>query len=141
MRKLLRPGLHLKRWFGVLLLGMVFVCLGIAYVLTEMYRSAALPEWVGVATLQFLPLLVRGGLFLLLGGALCGYGFLGLYRALAWVLPANSNQSLLERLYEVPHAAGRAADRLYRRWHGHADRSARPEALLGEHHRDRDRRR
>jgi uncharacterized cofD-like protein len=101
MRKLLQPGLHLKRWFGVLLVGMVCVSVGIAYILAEAYRGVTVPDWVGVLTLQFLPLWLRGGLFLLVGGGLCAYGFAGLYRALAYVLPANSNQSLLERLYDV----------------------------------------
>jgi len=33
MLKLLRPGLHVKRWFGVLLLGMVVISLGIGFAL------------------------------------------------------------------------------------------------------------
>ncbi len=99
MLKLLRPGLHVKRWFLVLLLGMVVVSLGIAFALTEAYRTASVPDWVSVATLQFLPLLVRASICLLLGGALCVFGVVGLYRSLADVLPANS-QSLIDRIYE-----------------------------------------
>src|SRR5258708_32226885 len=68
--KLLRPGLYVKRWFLVLLVGMVVVSLGIGFALTEAYRSAVAPAWVGFVTLQFLPLLVPGTLFLVLGGAL-----------------------------------------------------------------------
>jgi uncharacterized cofD-like protein len=98
--KLLRPGLYMKRWFLVLLAGMVLVSLGIAYVFTELYRSAVAPDWVGIATLQFLPLLARAALFLVLGGALCALGLNRLYRSLAYVLPPNSSQSLLERIYE-----------------------------------------
>ena len=67
--KLLRPGMYVKRWFVVLLVGMVVVSLGIGFALTEAYRSAVAPAWVGVVTLQFLPLLVRAALFLVLGGA------------------------------------------------------------------------
>jgi uncharacterized cofD-like protein len=98
--KLLRPGLHVKRWFLVLLVGMVIVSLGIGYALADLYRTVPVPGWVGVATLQFLPQVVRAGLFLTLGGVLCVIGFLGLYRSMADVMPTNSNQSLLERIYE-----------------------------------------
>src|SRR5216683_6788896 len=104
--KLLRPGMYVKRWFLVLLAGMVVVSLGIGFALTEAYRSAVAPGWVGVITLQFLPLLVRAALFLALGGALCALGFVRLYRSLADVLPPSSNQSLLERIYEYRFRQG-----------------------------------
>lgn len=102
MLKLLYPGLHIKRWLGVLLIGMVVVSLGIAYALTELYRTAVFPDWVQTATLQFLPLLVRALIFLLVGGGLCGIGLRGLYRSLAETLPSTASgpQSLLERIYE-----------------------------------------
>jgi uncharacterized cofD-like protein len=99
MLKLLRPGLHVKRWFLVLLAGMVVVSVGVAFVVTDVYRTGTFPGWVGLATLQFLPMLVRAAICLLIGGALCAYGFVGLYHSLADVLPANS-PSLLERIYE-----------------------------------------
>ncbi len=98
--KLLRPGLFVKRWFLVVLVGMVLVSLGLGFALTELYRSAVAPDWVGLATLQFFPLLARAGLFLVLGGVVCGVGMLRLYRSLEDVLPPTSNQSLLERIYE-----------------------------------------
>jgi uncharacterized cofD-like protein len=98
MLKLLRPGLHVKRWILILLIGMVVISIGIGYALTEAYRSAVAPDWVGIATLQFVPLLVRAALFLVLGGALCVVGVGGMYRSLTDALPAS--QSLLERIYE-----------------------------------------
>src|SRR6266581_2280542 len=104
--KLLRPGMYVKRWFLVLLAGMVVVSLGVGFALTEAYRSAVAPAWVGVVTLQFLPLLVRAALFLALGGALCALGLVKLYRSLADVLPPSSNQSLLERIYEYRFRQG-----------------------------------
>jgi uncharacterized cofD-like protein len=99
MLKLLRPGLHLKRWFLVLLAGMVVVSLGIAFALTDAYRTVGFPDWVTLATLQFLPLLARALIFLVLGGGLCAIAIGGLYRSLNDALPANS-QSLIERIYE-----------------------------------------
>jgi uncharacterized cofD-like protein len=99
MLKLLRPGLHLKRWLLVLLLGMVVVSLGIAFALTDAYRTVAVPDWVTLATLQFLPLLIRALIFLVIGGGLCAFGIRGLYRSLNDVLPSSS-QSLIDRIYE-----------------------------------------
>ena len=104
--KLLRPGLQMKRWFLVLLGGMVLVSLGLGYVAIVVYRSAVAPEWVGVATLQFLPLLGRAALFLVVGGVLCVYGLNRLYRSLADALPPYSSQSLLERIYEYRRRQG-----------------------------------
>ena len=103
MWKLLQPGLHLKRWLLVLLLGMVVVSLGISYALIEVYRTASFPVWVQLVTLQFLPQFVRAALFLLLGGGLCLLGLRGLYRSLAETLPTtgqHGHQSLLDRIYE-----------------------------------------
>jgi uncharacterized cofD-like protein len=99
MLKLMRPGLHVKRWLLALLIGMVMLSLGVAFALTDAYRTVAAPDWVTVATLQFLPLVVRATIFLLIGATLCAFGFLGLYRSLADVLPANS-PSLIDRIYE-----------------------------------------
>ncbi|MGI9149274.1 MAG: gluconeogenesis factor YvcK family protein [Chloroflexota bacterium] len=98
--KLLRPGLFVKRWFLVVLAGLVLVSLGLGFALTGLYRGATAPGWVGPATLQFLPILLRAALFLVLGGLVCGVGIVRLYRSLDAVLPAYSNQSLLERIYE-----------------------------------------
>ena len=77
------------------------VSLGIGFAVTEAVPHAwSRPDWVGIATLQFLPLLVRALLFLVVGGVLCAFGVVGLYRSLGDVLPPYSNQSLLERIYE-----------------------------------------
>src|SRR5215831_8125894 len=99
MLKLLRPGLKVKRWFLVLLLGMVVLSLGLGFAITGVYRIVVAPEWVTFATLQFVPLWVRAAMFLVIGGALCVIGFTGLYRSLEDVLPTNS-QSLIDRIYE-----------------------------------------
>jgi uncharacterized cofD-like protein len=99
MRKLLRPGLNVKRWFLVLLVGLVVLSLGIAFAITDVYRTVTVPGWVSLATLQFLPLLARAAIFLAIGGVLSGVGVVGLYRSLTDVLPGNS-QSLIDRIYD-----------------------------------------
>lgn len=102
MVKLLYPGLHIKRWLLLLLAGMVVISLGIGYVLTDLYRSATVPAWVGTATLQFLPLSARAAIFLLLGAAMFLAALRGLYRSAADVVrgPGRRGPSLLEMMYE-----------------------------------------
>src|SRR5207302_789727 len=71
----------------------------IAFALSDAYRTVVVPSWVSAATLQFMPLLMRAAIFLVLGAGLCVSGVLGLYRSLTDALPANS-QSLIDRIYE-----------------------------------------
>jgi uncharacterized cofD-like protein len=100
MLKLLRPGLKVKRWFLVLLVGMVVLSLGVAFAITDAYRTVPVPGWVTVATLQFLPLLVRAAIFLVIGVLLCAIGIRGLYRSLQDALQGANSQSLIDRIYE-----------------------------------------
>jgi uncharacterized cofD-like protein len=57
-------GMHIKRWLALVLIGITIMGLGFGYVLREVYVSYTFPGWVGDATLQFLPRLVRAALFL-----------------------------------------------------------------------------
>src|SRR5438128_6737993 len=62
------PGLHVKRWLVLLMVGMVLISLGIGYALANVYRSGVqLPHIFYYLTLQFLDRYVRGGLFAALG--------------------------------------------------------------------------
>ena len=45
--KLLIPGLQLKRWMLLLLVGLVFLSLGLTYLFVEFYRSVPLPAVAG----------------------------------------------------------------------------------------------
>ena len=64
-RKWLYPGMHVKRWLVLLLIGITLLALGIAFVLHAIYLGAErLPGWLYVATLQWIP---RWGRALLLG--------------------------------------------------------------------------
>jgi uncharacterized cofD-like protein len=100
--KLLYPGLRIKRWLLLLLASMVVISLGIGYALTDLYRSVTVPAWVGTLTLQFLPLLVRAAIFLLLGAAMFLVALRGLYRSTADVVRSGRRRgpSLLEMMYE-----------------------------------------
>ncbi len=102
MLKFLYPGMLIKRWMAIQVVGLVLVSLGIAYALTEVYRTSDVPDWVQVATLQFVPRLARAGIFVLLGVGVFFAGFRGLYLSLSTALrPSDGGRSsLLDAIYD-----------------------------------------
>lgn len=64
----LRPR-EVGRWLSFLVVGGVWLSLGIAYLLTHLYRAHPFPEVVWYITLQFIPRVARGVLFILTGVA------------------------------------------------------------------------
>jgi 2-phospho-L-lactate transferase/gluconeogenesis factor (CofD/UPF0052 family) len=95
----MQPGLSIKRWVLVYLMALVLLALGAALVLTHMYRVAPFPEPVYYLTLQFVPRLWRGLLFIGLGGALMALSTMRLVASFIGLL--------------VPHYRGRVGDALY----------------------------
>jgi hypothetical protein len=77
-----RPGMHVKRWLVLLVLGLTAVALGVAFFLVELYRSQPFPEWVWYVTLQPLDRTWRGGLFLTVGVATVAFAIIQLNRSL-----------------------------------------------------------
>ncbi|HOG48802.1 MAG TPA: hypothetical protein PLB78_19395, partial [Anaerolineae bacterium] len=67
-RTRLRPR-EVGRWLSFLVVGGVWLSLGIAYLLTHLYREQRFPEVVWYITLQFIPRVARGVLFILTGVA------------------------------------------------------------------------
>lgn len=55
------------QWMLLFIIGGVWLSLGIAYLLTHLYRVQPFPEFVWYLTLQFIPRPVRGALFILTG--------------------------------------------------------------------------
>ncbi|MFA7296335.1 MAG: gluconeogenesis factor YvcK family protein [Dehalococcoidia bacterium] len=93
-------GLHVKRWLFVLLLGVIIMGLGFAYLLREVYVSYTFPEWVGTATLQFMPRWARGLLFITIASGLTVYGAWRLNRSIVTaLLPAERQDQLVEQIY------------------------------------------
>jgi uncharacterized cofD-like protein len=97
--KLLLPGLRVKRWFGMTLLGLVVLALGLAYLFVELYRTVPLPDEATYLTLQFVPRWLRGLIFVLAGAAVTALSLVRLNVALAAPL-ANwqPGESLIDRL-------------------------------------------
>jgi uncharacterized cofD-like protein len=82
----LLPGLGVKRWFLVTLLGVTLLGVGMAMLLLDFYRTAEPAEdllvVIDVATLRVLPRWVRVVVFGGAGLALIGWGLWGLNRSL-----------------------------------------------------------
>ena len=95
----LRPGLSIKRWIIVYFISLTLVALGLGLVMTHMYRTAPFPSPVYYLTLQFIPRLLRGALFLALGGGLMAWATLRIISSFVGLL--------------VPHYRGRLGDALY----------------------------
>ncbi len=93
-------GMHIKRWLLLLLVGVAVMGLGFAYFLREVYVSYTFPEWVYYATLQFVPRLVRGGLFVTAALGLIGFSVWKLNQSLlsAFIKPER-NESIVDIIY------------------------------------------
>src|SRR5207237_1808334 len=69
------PGLHVKRWLILLIVGMVLISLGIGYALRNIYSyGVRLPPVFYYLTLQFLYRYIRSALFLALGLGIIVFG-------------------------------------------------------------------
>ncbi|MBF8267714.1 MAG: putative gluconeosis factor [Dehalococcoidia bacterium] len=88
IRALLRPGLGLKRWLALLILGMALFSLGVAFT-TEVSISPRILPALRALTLGELPPLARGGVFILIGTALGGVAAYQTYR---WVVLGTSQR-------------------------------------------------
>jgi histidinol phosphatase-like enzyme len=71
-----------RRWLSFLVIGAVGLALGIAYLLTHLYRMQPFPEFAYYITLQFIPRPLRGALFILWGVGVIWITVRSFYRAL-----------------------------------------------------------
>lgn len=95
---LIGPGLHLRRWMLLLLLGLLMVALGLAYLFVEFYRTAPLPEVAAPLTLQFLPRPARAALFLLAGAAAIAFGLLRFNQSLVRTIRPAGHEGVFDAL-------------------------------------------
>jgi uncharacterized cofD-like protein len=65
--KWLVPGINIKRWLVLLLLGITLLALSVAYFLVTLYREQVVPPIFYYLTLQFIPRLVRAVIVGVLG--------------------------------------------------------------------------
>ncbi|HSK66542.1 MAG TPA: 2-phospho-L-lactate transferase CofD family protein, partial [Anaerolineales bacterium] len=80
------PGLGVKRWFGIVLLGITMLGVGLAVLAQEIYETQTTNNFLVAilyyASLSFLPRAVRVLIFAGLGAGLVTYGILRLNRSL-----------------------------------------------------------
>ena len=76
------PGLGVKRWVIILMMGITLISLGLAYLLRWAYVSGSYPQFMYYVTLQFLPHPARALIFGLVGIGLTVWGLLEVNRSL-----------------------------------------------------------
>jgi len=115
----LTPGLGVKRWLVMILIGTTLLGVGLGILLLDVYRNAPETWWlplISVASLRFLPRLFRTTIFGAMGLGLVSFGI--------WRL----NQSIISPFVRPGH---RVADTL--RIHRQRDRGPRIVAIGGGH--------
>ena len=104
LRRWLLPGIGIKRWLGVVFLGLLLLALAVAHVVRQA-TAAVNPEGLAgalldAATLQFLPYPIRGLIVGALGIVLVGAGGVRVIRAVTEPLRAtDGDESLGEVIY------------------------------------------
>lgn len=98
--KWLYPGLRVKRWLLLFMIGVVGLSLGIAYVMTHFYREQPFPEFVYYLTLQFLDRPIRGLLFIAVGVGMTGFALFQLSRSLLLPLLPAGRDDIVEYIYQ-----------------------------------------
>jgi uncharacterized cofD-like protein len=96
------PGMHIKRWLALIIIGVALMTFGFGYVVREAYTSGfTLPGFMYYVTLQFIPRYVRGGLFM--GGAvgLILFSFWQLNHSIVSALAPHrdTNKSIVNVIY------------------------------------------
>ncbi|MSQ61193.1 MAG: YvcK family protein [Dehalococcoidia bacterium] len=110
--KWLTPGMHIKRWLALLMLAVAIMGLGIAYVLREVYVTYTFPPWVAVLTLQDIPRIWRGALFMSTAIGLMLFAVWKLNASLlsAFLGPGKREESLVNIIYN--HRAAQRGPRI-----------------------------
>jgi uncharacterized cofD-like protein len=101
LRRLLHPGMGIKRWALLIFVGILFTSLGFAYLLVHVYRVQPFPEAASTITLQFIERPIRGVLFILVGAAALLVGVVKLNRVLLTAYVRRSQGNVLETIYNV----------------------------------------
>jgi uncharacterized cofD-like protein len=78
----LRPGLGIKRWFVVVVLGMAMIGLGLAIFLLDIYRAHPESPWLAVLSMRALPRWVRAVVLGIVGFGLVAFAIFRLNRTL-----------------------------------------------------------
>jgi uncharacterized cofD-like protein len=104
LRRWLVPGIGVKRWLGLIFVGLLLLALGVAHTLRQisgdLEPGGLAQALVDAVTLQFLPFPLRGLIVGLVGTACLGIGAWRLILALTGPLRADEAQPLVEVIYQ-----------------------------------------
>ena len=97
----LYPGMHIKRWLLLLVVGLTLLSLGAAYLFREAYLAYDFPGVAHYLTLQMIPRWARGVIFVSVAIGSVGIAFWKLNQSLLYavVRPGAQNGSMAESLY------------------------------------------
>ncbi|HRX02768.1 MAG: YvcK family protein [Anaerolineae bacterium] len=95
----LRPGMHVKRWLFVLILGIVLVSLGLAYLLRHLYSDLTFPTISYWLTLQFISRPARAVLLGSFGIGLIVLAMLKINQSLLRPFLAPNQENVGERVF------------------------------------------
>jgi uncharacterized cofD-like protein len=96
------PGMHIKRWLGLTIIGVAIMTFGLSYIVREAYLTGfTLPGFFYYLTLQFIPRYVRGAGFMFGAVGLILFSIWKLNQSLISVLAPNrdTTESLVNTIY------------------------------------------
>lgn len=96
------PGMHIKRWLILTIIGVAMMTFGLSYIVREAYLTGfTLPGFMYYVTLQFIPRYVRGAAFMLTAAGLILFSIWKLNDSLISVLAPNRSRthSLVNTIY------------------------------------------
>ena len=96
------PGMHIKRWLGLIVIGVALMTFGLGYVVREAYLTGfTFPGFMYYVTAQFIPRYVRGAVFMTGAGSLILFSIWKLNQSLLAVLAPNLDrtESIVNTIY------------------------------------------
>ena len=103
-RRWLQPGIGVKRWLLIMFVGLLLLALGVAHLLRQLTvglePGSAIETIVDFATLQFLPVWLRGAVFGGLGAVLFVFGAWRLAQALTEPLRPDEATPIADVIYQ-----------------------------------------
>lgn len=96
------PGMHIKRWLGLIIIGVAIMTFGLSYVVREAYLTGfTLPGFMYYVTAQFIPRYIRGAVFMAGAGGLIVFSIWKLNNSLLSVLAPNRDktESIVNTIY------------------------------------------
>src|SRR5881396_1998705 len=96
------PGMHIKRWLALIVIGVAIMTFGLGYVVRELYTEGLrLPGFMYWTTLQFIPRYFRGAMFMSGAVGLILFSIWKLNQSIISVLAPNrdTKESLVNTIY------------------------------------------